>query len=440
MKSCASISRARPTRVLFLTWGFSIHARRRIQVFVDDPSFEVAVVSTYDYGFQGAKNVLLSGAQQNVEVVPSLAPQSERKDGRTVNHIIRWVIGKVAQMTKTGLGRLHLTGLIRIFSEIRKEIKDLDILRSAFQEFKPDVVFLQTLLYPCYLGYFLSRSTPMMITFWNGDVTWWAKWNGIEWLLKKRLVIYGIRRAEAVTVNSQMALKACLGYGAQEDKIHLVRYPGVDLRRFRPFPKDEARKVLGIRSQKVVLCPRGFGGYLNSDLIVESAARVIKICSDTLFIFVSGTGGHAEWGRHQKQAHELGIDRNLRWDGQVPWELMPMYYNSADVMVSISSVDSLPNCMLEAMSCGVPVIMGSIPQIQEWIVDGFNGFLVPVKDSVALSDTILRVFDNHGGEINSITRRGHEIVRRDADSEKNGCQIKELVHRVVRNHKTSVPD
>lgn len=42
---------------------------------------------------------------------------------------------------------------------------------------------------------------------------------------------------------------------------------------------------------------------------------------------------------------------------------MPDYYACADVMVSISSHDSLPNCMLEAMACGIPVVMGDIPQI-----------------------------------------------------------------------------
>ena len=53
------------TKVLFLCWGFSIHARRRIQIFVDDERFKVAVVSTYNYGFAGALNVLLGGLVVN---------------------------------------------------------------------------------------------------------------------------------------------------------------------------------------------------------------------------------------------------------------------------------------------------------------------------------------------------------------------------------------
>jgi hypothetical protein len=37
----SSASSKKRTRVLFLAWGFSVHAKRRIQIFVDDPSFEV---------------------------------------------------------------------------------------------------------------------------------------------------------------------------------------------------------------------------------------------------------------------------------------------------------------------------------------------------------------------------------------------------------------
>ena len=105
----------------------------------------------------------------------------------------------------------------------------------------------------------------------------------------------------------------------------------------------------------------------------------------------------AELERHQLRTHNLDIEKNFRWDGQVPFDMMPIYYCAADVMVSIASNDSLPNCMLEAMACGIPVIMGDIPQIREWVNDGVNGFLVPPRDPIALSESILKVFENLEG-------------------------------------------
>jgi hypothetical protein len=48
--SCQSVGRK---KILFLAWGYSIHAQRRIQIFVNDPLFEVTIVSTFNYQFSG---------------------------------------------------------------------------------------------------------------------------------------------------------------------------------------------------------------------------------------------------------------------------------------------------------------------------------------------------------------------------------------------------
>ncbi len=454
------ISTKRSTRVLFLVWGFSIHSKRRIQIFVDDPSFEVAVVSTHNYNFENANNFLLTGIDRANKIGNCFFSQKEtnfiKKELCNVRQKLKNIVNKIGTILD-GIIILLSSDIFseikirlkdfkiiksfllsaKILSEAAKGIKDFKILKSAVREFNPDVIFLQTLLYPCYLAYFLRRSIPIIITFWNGDVIWSARWNWIDRLLKEQIVTYGVRRARAITVNSQMAYDACLRYDVEAEKIHIIRYPGVDLKRFKSFPKDEARKKLGIACQKVVLCPRGLGGYLNSDVIVDSAADVIKKYPNSLFLFISGVGSETELRKHQQRVRELGIEKNFRWDGQVPWDMMIMYYNSSDVMVSISSVDSLPNCMLEAMACEVPIIMGDISQIREWVVDGSNGFLVPIRDPVALADRILKVFENHGGNMASFTRRNLELVRHNADDEKNVQKIKDLVHTIAKCQKSS---
>jgi len=165
----------RRIKLLFLAWGYSIHAARRIQVFVDDPTFEVAVVSTHDYGFSGARNYVLA------------------ENGAGPGRLARGALTKL---------RARANGLVtQLMQEVAVGARDLASLSRAVDEFGPDAVFLQTLLYPCYLAFALRRSIPLIVTFWNGDVVWWAKWNGIERLLKKRIVTYGVRRAAAVTVN-----------------------------------------------------------------------------------------------------------------------------------------------------------------------------------------------------------------------------------------------
>jgi glycosyltransferase involved in cell wall biosynthesis len=449
-----SISSKRPTRVLFLAWGPSVHARRRIQIFTDNPDFNVVVASTHDYNFENAQNILLTGSHtQKTETrwgfseSLQLVKQGRLKDAlrnlkeQAVNVKIL-LHGLYILLLSDLLSELKIRNLFRkeirsfytspeVIIEIDKSIKDIKILKFTTKQFDPDIIFLQTLLYPCYLSYFLPKSVPVITTFWNGDVLWWAQWTGIEALLKKHLVRYGVQRSQAVTVNSQAALNTCIGYGSQREEIHLIRYPGVDLNLFEGISKEEARRKLGIKFQKVVFLPRGLGGYLNSDIIVESAATVLDKYPSTLFLFVSDVGGEKELSKHQARTRELGIEGNFRWDGQVPWEEMATYYSSSDVMVSLSSNDSLPNCMLEAMACGVPVIMGDIPQIREVFAHGAKGFLVPPRDPKALSDSILEVFEGSGGKIMSFCAENLDLVRSEFDSKKSAQHIKHIVQQTA---------
>ena len=413
---------SRRTRILFLAWGYSIHATRRIRLFTDDPEFEVAVVSTFNYDFLNARNYLLSG----VPPIPGGAlsergrlpfPEREKNKGRIFAKMAHRVIRQWDEKTS--------------LDDVERWIGDLKTVRAAAREFRPDVIFLQTLMYPCYLAYFLPRSIPIVITFWNGDLLWWARWNGIERLLKKRIVRYGVHRAKEITVNSRLAVDACAEHGKSPEKIHFLPYPGVDLAMFHPSDREEARAALGISSGKVVLCPRGLGGYLNSDVIVESVPLVARECPDALFLFVSGVGGETELEKHKRMAIDLGVGNRCRWDGQVPWDRMPAYYRASDVVVSISSNDSLPNCMLEAMACQVPVIMGDIPPIREWVRDGSNGFLVPPRNAEMLATRILEVLGSAGGAVESFKEKNLELVRRHADSERNGRLVKDLVCRVA---------
>jgi glycosyltransferase involved in cell wall biosynthesis len=384
-----------PVRVLVLAWGFSIHAWRRIRIFTQDPDFSVTVVSSHDYGFDGATNVLLHDARENNPVKTS--------------------------PNKAALA-LH---------ELGKLARDVLILRKAVRTFRPQVIFLQTLLYPCYLAFLMPKSIPIVITFWNGDVLFWATRTGTERVFKKRIVLHGVQRAKALTVNSRAAKNACLAYGVPENKIHVIRYPGVDREKFRPAEKPIARKKLRIAARKVILCPRGLGGYLNSDVIVESAAGIVKRFPDALFLFVSGAGGGEFLNQHRDRVKQLGLEQHFRWEGQVPWDLMPDYYHASDMIVSISSNDSLPNCMMEALACEIPVIMGDIPQIREWISDGNNGFLVPPRDPEKVSRKIMEVLELPADRISTVTKNGRDLVAREFDSLIHSETIKRLVREVT---------
>lgn len=400
-------------RLMILCWGYSIHARRRVQLFIDDPRFEVAVVSTYDYGFNGARFFPLSQA-----IGASTVEAERQASGRSLRDLVP--PGVVEVLRKC----YRVAGLP---VELWRAYRDYRILRRAVIEFKPDLVFLQTLMYPCYLSYLLPRKIPFIVTFWNGDVTHFAKWTGLEMIAKRWLVKYGIKRANQITCNSRTAYDACLALGAREERLALIRYPAADVLRFARRNSENAKRNLGIGGMRVVLCPRGLGAFFNSEVIIDAIPKVAAVVPNVLFLFISGVGGLQQWQIHSARAERLGVAHCIRWDGQVPWEEMPDYYSAADVMVSIMTADSCPNCMLEAMASEVPVVMSDTRQNREWIADGENGYLIEPSDHDMLASRIVNLLANVENRAGVFSSRSLELVTQNGNAAVNVPRIKQLV-------------
>jgi glycosyltransferase involved in cell wall biosynthesis len=53
--------------------------------------------------------------------------------------------------------------------------------------------------------------------------------------------------------------------------------------------------------------------------------------------------------------------------------------------------DGIPNVMVEAMACGVPVVSTKVSAIPELVTSGSNGLLVPPEDPRAVADALLRL-------------------------------------------------
>ena len=87
----------------------------------------------------------------------------------------------------------------------------------------------------------------------------------------------------------------------------------------------------------------------------------------------------------------------------------------ADIMVLVSYYrEGVPRTLLEALAMSKPIITSNSVGCKEVVEDGKNGFLVPAKDSVALSDklTILMNDENIRREFGKYSR---EIVRKEFD-------------------------
>ncbi|MBI5328270.1 MAG: glycosyltransferase family 4 protein [Deltaproteobacteria bacterium] len=71
------------------------------------------------------------------------------------------------------------------------------------------------------------------------------------------------------------------------------------------------------------------------------------------------------------------------------------YINAMDIFVLTSEKEGLPRVILESMLMGKPVVASNVTGPSELVVDGETGFLVPVRDTKAFADCILKLIENH---------------------------------------------
>jgi len=87
-------------------------------------------------------------------------------------------------------------------------------------------------------------------------------------------------------------------------------------------------------------------------------------------------------------ARDMGITEKITFMGWMEKADLIHEYNIANLFVLPSRHEGMPNVILEAMACGLPVIATSIAGNEELVLDGETGILVPSEDPLALSDTL----------------------------------------------------
>jgi glycosyltransferase involved in cell wall biosynthesis len=93
---------------------------------------------------------------------------------------------------------------------------------------------------------------------------------------------------------------------------------------------------------------------------------------------------------------------------------MPDYYRVADACLSITSSDSAPRSVFEAMACGAPCVISDLPWAHEQLADERDVLIVPV-DAGAVAGAVGRLLAD--GELSAgVARRARAFVEHEHDS------------------------
>ena len=230
-----------------------------------------------------------------------------------------------------------------------------------------------------------------------------AKKNRVTMQLERSMFEHSALRA--VIANSPMVVGdiAEIYPDFDQSRVHLI-WNGVNHAKFSPELRLSRRVVnrqalqLGANDKALLLLGSGW-----QRKGVETALRALAQLPSNICLLVAGKESRP--GRYQQLAHELGIDDGrLRWIGATSDPLN--LYAAADVFLLPSLYDQMPNASLEAMACGLPLVVSSTSGTRDLIHDGVEGFVRDWWQPDAWVDPILACVDS----AESMGMRAHQAV------------------------------
>jgi len=189
-------------------------------------------------------------------------------------------------------------------------------------------------------------------------------------------------------------------------KVHTLP-GGVDLSFFKPLNKERCREQLGLAG-KILLFVGRLIPAKNLHSLLFSFARVQHKIGDANLLMI---GDGILKNSLMNTASKLGIKEKVKFIEAVSHEDLPIYYNAADVFVLPSFFESFSLVSLEAIACGVPVVISTGAKA---FIEGFGKecfFLVNPKEIDSISDGIIQALTIED-EIRRKTDAGLKRVRK----------------------------
>jgi glycosyltransferase involved in cell wall biosynthesis len=168
---------------------------------------------------------------------------------------------------------------------------------------------------------------------------------------------------------------------ARAESVRLVRGSGVDTSVFVPVTKRRATPLIILPAR--LLWDKGVGEFV-------TCARAIKAAGvQARFALVGDPDPHNPESVPLAQLHQWVAEGAVEWWGRRAD--MPAVLAQADLVCLPSYREGLPLALLEAASCGLPIVTFDVPGCREAVEHGKNGFLVPFGDQGMLNDAVARL-------------------------------------------------
>lgn len=171
---------------------------------------------------------------------------------------------------------------------------------------------------------------------------------------------------------------------ASADRCHIVLGTGIDTDHFVPEPPPNSVPLTILPAR--MIWDKGVGEF------VEAAKMIREEGVKARFALI----GNNDTGNPTC----IPFDQLTQWqkEGNVEWwgwqDDVPTVISMSHIVCLPSYREGLPKILIEAASCGRPIVTTNVPGCREVVEEGVNGYLVPEKDAGALKEALLKLIND----------------------------------------------
>jgi len=249
-----------------------------------------------------------------------------------------------------------------------------------------DILHINEISYP-YSEVALNLNKPKILTYHNSMIA-----TGDPYLVYQ-LLSAAQRCNELVVASKFMAreVKEKIGINAK------VVYLGVDHKTFKPISITKARRIVGLPlDKKIVFWLQRISPEKDLKTLIDAIPEVAREIPDVLFIIKGRKSGDdkyynyiLQYCRKRLSAYFKNVQLSFKY---VNHTKLPYYYNSSDIFVLTSRLEGFGLALVEAMSCGKPVVATNAASVPEIVGDA--GILFEPGNSKDLSKKLIELLIN----------------------------------------------
>jgi len=297
-------------------------------------------------------------------------------------------------------------------------------IRLIIKEFKPDVIHAHMAIPVGYVGLMLSEKfgLPLVCSLRGSDIHTYPYFGRLSMQLTRKVIL---KADQLVSVSNALKIAANKLVKSKKEIVHV--YNGCDLNTicYSEKYRRAVRAERGIpKKDKVIIY---VGRLLKTKGVYElvDAFLNLNVKYSNLRLILVGEG--PECATINKITYS---NNKIYLAGNVPHNEINQWLSASDIFVLPSYNEGLPNVILEAMACALPVVASKVGGIPEAVQDGRSGILVNKGDKNSLVKSIDYLLNNE--EVaREMGRNGLRIIEQKFSWQRNAEEMIKIYKEVA---------